>query len=55
MDIDALSRSTGRSVATIRVHCKPIGRDHHTRRNLYDANACEDTLDDVPKRQRVAH
>lgn len=52
MDREDLARWLGRPVATIRAHCKPVRYDYATGRALYDADACQEQLANVPKRRR---
>lgn len=54
MDLEDLAAWLKRPSATIRAHCKPVARDRPTRRVLYDADACQELLADVPRRVRLA-
>lgn len=54
MDREDLAAWLNRSTATIRAHCTPVTYDPVTKRALYDAEACQATLADVRKRQRLA-
>lgn len=54
MDREDLALWLHRSVATIRVHCQPVGYDRATGRALYDAQQCQARLSQVGRRRRLA-
>lgn len=55
MDRDDLASWLDRPAATIRALCQPIAYDRITRRALYDAEACQQRLANVPRRHRLAY
>lgn len=51
MDCEALAVELRRPVSTIRRHCKPVGTDQVTGRNLYDEAEARQRLSSVAARK----